>query len=433
MLELSWDGFVEHTKQGWNIGKPPYGYVADKVPHPVPARRAEGRTKHRLVADPVRGPVVTEIFCLRALAKLSYRAITERLSLDPHRYPPPEPTRRDAAVGQWTESAVRGILENPKYTGYQVWNRRARKKGNRANPMSDWVWSPQPTHEPLVTREMFAAASPIAKLRQGSRPGAQPNRHPQTKRTYLLRSYVICALCGRRMFGQKPQRAVLLRLPAPTSPPPPRTLVPHPPQECLDRRESPHRRRPRLLRHPHLRTTKTRTPRRPTGEEHAGPRARHRRTDPGAAQADRPTDGKADTPHGRAGRHRRREPRDHRGLPEGHPGTLRHPGTRQDQTPEATRRPGSHPVACRRHRRRASRLPARTRQGTRLADRRSPARAVRRLPARSPLQPRTGRGAAASNDQRRYRRDPRGPHEALGPRLGGSPGGNGSVPCRHGT
>ncbi|MGW5442411.1 hypothetical protein [Streptomyces asiaticus] len=49
MLELSWDGFIEHVSQGWNVGKPPYGYRAEKVPHPVPARRAEGRTKHRLV------------------------------------------------------------------------------------------------------------------------------------------------------------------------------------------------------------------------------------------------------------------------------------------------------------------------------------------------------------------------------------------------
>jgi DNA invertase Pin-like site-specific DNA recombinase len=28
MLELSWDGFCEHTEQGWNIGRPPYGYLA---------------------------------------------------------------------------------------------------------------------------------------------------------------------------------------------------------------------------------------------------------------------------------------------------------------------------------------------------------------------------------------------------------------------
>ena len=65
MLELSWDGFCAHTEQGWNIGKPCYGYLSDKVPHPVPARRAEGKTKTRLIPDPARGPVVTRIMLAR--------------------------------------------------------------------------------------------------------------------------------------------------------------------------------------------------------------------------------------------------------------------------------------------------------------------------------------------------------------------------------
>ncbi|MFZ3557621.1 recombinase family protein [Streptomyces sp. BH055] len=202
MLELSWDGFIEHTQQGWNIGKPPYGYLADRVPHPVPARRAEGRTKHKLVPDRVRGPVVTEIFRMRALERLGYRSIADRLNHDPDKYPPPAANRGDASVGHWTVQSVRGILTNPKYTGYQVWNRRARKKrGNRANPVSEWVWSPRPVHEPLVTRELFNVvwAEPG---RQGSRSGAEPNTHPATTRTYPLRSYVVCALCGRRMFGK---------------------------------------------------------------------------------------------------------------------------------------------------------------------------------------------------------------------------------------
>lgn len=68
MLELSREGTIEHTRQGWNIGKPPYGCLAQAVPHPVAARRAEGRTKHRLAPHPVQGPVVTRIFELRVAA-----------------------------------------------------------------------------------------------------------------------------------------------------------------------------------------------------------------------------------------------------------------------------------------------------------------------------------------------------------------------------
>ncbi|MFE9335536.1 recombinase family protein [Streptomyces sp. NPDC007063] len=203
MLELSWDGFIEHTQQGWNVGKPPYGYLAEKFPHPVPARRAEGRTKHRLVPDPERGPVVTEIFRLRALERLGYRDIAQRLNADPVKYPPPVANRAEVTVGRWTVQSVRGILENPKYTGYQVWNRKARKKrGKGANPVSEWTWSAQPVHEPLVTREIFNAVWSTTRARQGSRSGAEPNPHSETLRTYLLRSYVYCMLCERRMFGK---------------------------------------------------------------------------------------------------------------------------------------------------------------------------------------------------------------------------------------
>lgn len=202
MLELSWDGFIEHVSQGWNVGKPPYGYLAEKVPHPVPARRAEGRTKHRLVPDASRAPAVTYIFQLRGLDKLGYDAIADRLNLDPVAYPPPQPTRPDMALHRWSGSAVREILRNPKYTGYQVWNRRATSKGGCYNDPKDWVWSPQPTHEPLVSKELFDVASTVARKRQGSRTTHGPNSHPATRRSYVLRSYVICEICDRRMFGK---------------------------------------------------------------------------------------------------------------------------------------------------------------------------------------------------------------------------------------
>ncbi len=106
------------------------------------------------------------------------------------------------ALGRWSGSAVREILRNPKYTGYQVWNRRATKKGGRNNDPKDWVSSPQPTHEPLVTRELFDAVSVMGKRCQGSRSTDAPNTHPATKRSYVLRSYVTCDICDRRMFGK---------------------------------------------------------------------------------------------------------------------------------------------------------------------------------------------------------------------------------------
>jgi site-specific DNA recombinase len=210
MLELSWDGAREHTRQGWNIGKPPYGYLAERHPHPVKAKREDGKVKTRLVPDPIRGPVVTQIFLWRALERLGAQDIADRLNLDLDRYPPPQPIpgKGRRAVGAWTKTSVLDLLANPKYTGYMVWNRRKRSRPERrmpgrVNPPSEWVWSPRPTHEPLVTRAIFDAATPMARLRQRSRFGAGPNAaHRQTRRSYLLRSYLVCELCERRMVGK---------------------------------------------------------------------------------------------------------------------------------------------------------------------------------------------------------------------------------------
>lgn len=207
ILEKSWDGLGEHSRQGWNVGVPPYGYAANKIPHPVPARRAEGRTKTRLVPDSLRGPIVNQIFIWRVIDRLGYEAIASRLNADPERYPPPEspdPARRRKC---WGRSSVYEILRNPKYTGFMVWNRRATKQGGKLNPPEDWIWSPGLTHEPIVTLETWRAANELGNVRQGSRDGSGPNvKHPQTRRTYILRSYVSCELCGNRMIGKTARR-----------------------------------------------------------------------------------------------------------------------------------------------------------------------------------------------------------------------------------
>src|SRR3954451_25342426 len=51
-LELSWGGLCTHVRDGWNIGKPPYGYRAATVRHPNPAKAARGHMKMRLQPDP---------------------------------------------------------------------------------------------------------------------------------------------------------------------------------------------------------------------------------------------------------------------------------------------------------------------------------------------------------------------------------------------
>jgi len=61
----SWKGLKEHSLAGWNIGPASYGYLSDRVPHPVPFKAAQGRTKTRLALDPDRAAVVAAIYAWR--------------------------------------------------------------------------------------------------------------------------------------------------------------------------------------------------------------------------------------------------------------------------------------------------------------------------------------------------------------------------------
>jgi len=84
-----WKGLIEHSLDGWNIGSAPYGYAAERIPHPVPFKAAQGRTKSRLILDPGRAAVVAEIFTWRTVDKLGRPAIAARLNADPALFPAP--------------------------------------------------------------------------------------------------------------------------------------------------------------------------------------------------------------------------------------------------------------------------------------------------------------------------------------------------------
>jgi site-specific DNA recombinase len=193
----AWEGLRQHTLSGWNIGPAPYGYTPERVTHPVPIKAAQGRTKTRLVLDPLRGPVIAAIFTWRADEHLGVPAITARLNADHAAYPPPD--------GQhWIEGTVAAILANPKYTGHMVYGRR-RKTGHaktrRLVPADQWIWSEQVTHPPIITRPMFDAAQAIAAAHRSA--GDDPSASPQllARRTYALRGRVRHHSCQRRMCG----------------------------------------------------------------------------------------------------------------------------------------------------------------------------------------------------------------------------------------
>ncbi|CAO5152081.1 site-specific DNA recombinase [Frankia sp. AiPs1] len=201
-LESSWGGLCTHVRDGWNIGKPPYGYRPKSYRHPNSIKADRGATKTRLEPDGARGETVTQIAHWRYYRRLGYGEIAEQLNADLERYPPPEPpggARR--ARGAWSKSTVADLLRNPKYTGYQVFNRRAtRSRHGAVNGPEKWVWSSEPVHEPLIPKWMFDEFNANRQTRRGSREHNELNRHPATKRTYLFRGMIHCT-CGRRMFG----------------------------------------------------------------------------------------------------------------------------------------------------------------------------------------------------------------------------------------
>ena len=203
MLELSWGGTCTHVREGYNIGKPPYGYTAKKLRHPNATKAEKGLTKTRLEPDGARAETVTLIAKWRYHERVGLDTIAERLNQDLDRYPPPEPASGLRARGAWSKSSVGELLRNPKYTGYQVYNRRARRSRggrNKANPPQMWVWSAEPAHEPLIPKWMFDELNATSGQKKGSRDGASPNAHRYTTRSYVFRGRVVCD-CGRRMMG----------------------------------------------------------------------------------------------------------------------------------------------------------------------------------------------------------------------------------------
>ncbi|MEV7624081.1 recombinase family protein [Actinoplanes sp. NPDC089786] len=113
----------------------------------------------------------------------------------------------------WETTAVRAILQNPRYTGRQVWNRvrtdevlinvediaLGHENRHRWNDPSEWVWSKAESHEPLITTETYERAQQTIKKRGTRGESGKAPRH--TSHPYLFRGLICCGLCGRKMVG----------------------------------------------------------------------------------------------------------------------------------------------------------------------------------------------------------------------------------------
>ena len=196
-------------------GRPPYGYVlADAGAHPNPSKAAIGQRLHVLARDPLAAPVVGRIFDEFVAGRGLY-AIAEGLTKDgilsPSAHDPARNRHRAGSGGAWSKIAIRAILQNPRYTGREVWNKQRRdevlidvedvalghESKMRWNNRDEWVWSDKPTHEALVAVEQFDAAQLVFQGAQR----AHVRREKIVRGPYVLSGLVHCAICNRRMQG----------------------------------------------------------------------------------------------------------------------------------------------------------------------------------------------------------------------------------------
>jgi hypothetical protein len=190
-------------------GRPPYGYqLVPAAPHPNPEKARLGATLNRLEPDAATAPIVRRIFAQR-IAGSGYTAIARALNMDgipsPAATDPERNSHRD--LHGWAAGAVRAIIANARYTGHEVWGRQRRDyelvdpnapadghvRRMRWNDPEHWTWSPEPIHEPLVSRVDWERVQQIST--------SQPRIRRTNETKYLLRGRIRCSACGRRMTG----------------------------------------------------------------------------------------------------------------------------------------------------------------------------------------------------------------------------------------
>ena len=241
--EKAWRGLREHSLAGWNIGTPPHGYAAERVPHPVPFKAAQGRTKTRLILDPDHAPAVAAIFTWRVQDRLGAHAIAQRLAADPDRYPPP------AKAGVWTEAGRLLHLAQPQIhrphgvrPHPQPPRRPDRRRPRRPMAMVTRTHPPRDHHPPVVGRRPGHRHRTLHQPRRHRRQHPPPD--PPHLRAALPRAVPLLQTPHVRhhphrhpLLGRRPRllKHLLHLLPQPRRPPPDRTRRP-PPHHLRPRR-----------------------------------------------------------------------------------------------------------------------------------------------------------------------------------------------------
>jgi site-specific DNA recombinase len=150
-------GIERRAKEGrWFGGRPPFGYTFS----------SEERV---LVPDPVKAPVVRQVFDLYASKRLGTRTIAQQLRAE----------GAPAPSAGWGHPAVHWIVNNPTYVGKIRWR----------DKIFDGI------HEPLVDDFTFTKAQAIMRER-----GEHAKRRGNAS-DFILSGLLRCGKCGKSYIG----------------------------------------------------------------------------------------------------------------------------------------------------------------------------------------------------------------------------------------
>ena len=157
LSEVVRKGLREKAEQGHWPGVAHVGYV-------------NNRTTRRIDVDPMRGPLVAQVFTLYATGEYSLLALTRTAYAIGLRH-----WRGDRRM---TKSEIHRMLQNPIYMGDFLWMGK-RRRGS---------------HEPLITQETFDAVQTVLRRKPRA-------RYPKQRHAFM--GLLACARCGCSMTAEK--------------------------------------------------------------------------------------------------------------------------------------------------------------------------------------------------------------------------------------
>lgn len=180
-------------KEGQYVGgRPPYGY--HKAPDDC----------HKLIIDSETAPVVKRIFELTAqgigLAPIC-RTLNEANILTPSQYAQSKGIiNNDRLVGNgaWQTRTLMKILSSEVYMGDMVQG-KSKSVNRKQMPNSEAKWiTVKDTHEPIISRELFAAVQAIRDGKSVKREGAWEEN--------VFKGKIFCGYCGKNLHRQTAKR-----------------------------------------------------------------------------------------------------------------------------------------------------------------------------------------------------------------------------------